>query len=92
MCNKAMQFRPEVAVVGLRALVAGDAERLAGEPASPERRVVRPGRESGGVGEAADPSEEVALGVAADVVCGNRSDVAVIDVAGGDHARHHQVL
>jgi hypothetical protein len=64
-----MQFWPEVAVVGLRALVAGDAERLAGEATGPERRVIRPGRESGGVGEPADTGKEVALGVAAEIVC-----------------------
>ena len=89
LCNKAMQFRPEVTVVGLRALVAGDAERLAGESPGPQRCIIRPGREAGGVGESADTSEEVALGVTADVVCGNRSDVAVIDVADRYHARRH---
>ena len=86
-----MQFRPEVAVVGLRALVPGDAERLAGEAAGPERRAVRPRRKSSGVGESADPSKEVALGVTANIACGNRSDVAVVNVARRDQARCHQI-
>ncbi len=79
-----MQFRPEVTVIRLRALAPSDAERLAGEAAGPEGLVLRPAGEPGGVGESADAREEVALGVAADIGGGNRSDVPVIDVAGRD--------
>lgn len=90
-CNKAMQFRPEVTVILLRALSSCDTERLAGEAARPDFFVVGPAGETAGVGEATDPSEEVAMAVTVQIVCGNRSDVSVIDVAGWDQARGHQV-
>nr|WP_057923043.1 hypothetical protein [Lysobacter capsici] len=90
-CNKAMQFRPEVTVVRLRALSSCDAERLAGEAACPDFLAVGPAGEPAGVREATDPGEEVALDVAAQIVCGNRSDVTVIHIAGWDQARGHQV-
>lgn len=86
-----MQFRPEVTVIRLRALSSRDAERLAGEAARPDFFVVGPAGEPTGEREATDPGEEVALAVAAQIVCGNRSDVTVIDVAGWDQARGHQV-
>ncbi|WP_251044286.1 MULTISPECIES: hypothetical protein [unclassified Lysobacter] len=90
-CNKAMQFRPEVTVIRPRALSARDAEGLAREAARPDRFLVGPAGEPAGVGKAADPGEEVALAVAAQIVCGNRSDVAVIDVARWDQAGSNQV-
>lgn len=86
-----MQFRPEVTVIRLRTLAPSDAERLAGEAAGPQRHVVGPPGEAGGVSESADAGEEVALGVAADISGGNRSDVPVIDVAGRDQLGPDQV-
>ena len=90
-CNKAAQLRPEVTVIRLRALSPCDAEGLAGEAARPDRFVVGPTGEPAGVGKAADPGEEVALPVATEIVSGNRSDIAVIDVAGRNQARRDQI-
>lgn len=83
-CNKAMQLRPEVTVIRLRALSSRDAERLARETTRPDFFVVGPAGEPAGVREATDPGEEVALLITAQIVCGNRSNVAVIDVAWRD--------
>ncbi|UJB19260.1 hypothetical protein L2D09_16290 [Lysobacter gummosus] len=91
LCNKPMQLRPEMTVIRLRALSACNAERLAGEAACPNFFVVGPAGEPAGVGETADAGEEVALTVSAQIVCGNRSDVAVIDVARRNQARLDQV-
>ncbi|WND80408.1 hypothetical protein RJ610_24560 [Lysobacter capsici] len=90
-CNKAMQFRPEVTVIRLRALSSRDAERLAGETARPDLFVVGPAGEPAGEREATDPGEEVALAVTAQIVCGNRSDVSVIDIASRDESSAHEI-
>jgi hypothetical protein len=91
LCNKPMQLRPEMAVIRLRALSACNAERLAGEAACPDLRLVRPAGEPAGVGEAADAGEEVALAIGAQIVWGNRSDVTVINIAGRDQAGRDQI-
>ncbi|KRB08046.1 hypothetical protein [Lysobacter sp. Root690] len=90
-CNKAMQLRPEVTVVLLRALSSRDAERLAREAARPDFFVVGPAGETAGVGEATEAGEEVALAVTVQIVCGNRSDVSVIDIASRDESGVHEI-
>jgi hypothetical protein len=66
--DKLKEDGPEVALVFLRFAFSGNGEGLAGGAACPQRPFVRPSGETGGVGPAADPSEEVALAEASKVV------------------------
>jgi hypothetical protein len=89
--DESEEDRPEVAFVGLRSAFAGDAEGLAGAGAGPEGPVVRPSSKSSCKGPAADPGEEVALGVAGEVVGSNIGDAPGVDVARRDQAGVDQV-
>ncbi len=66
--DKLKEDGPEVALVFLRFTFSGDGEGLAGGAARPQRPFVGPASKAGGVGPAADPGEEVALGVPAQVL------------------------
>jgi hypothetical protein len=61
--EEASAFRPEVAIIRHSAPDACDRERLARVAAGPERAVVGPSCEADGKAEAADPGEEMDLGV-----------------------------
>ena len=80
MLNKARQDRPEVAVIFLRKLAAGDAEGLAGETAGPDFRVVGDTGKSASKSKAADAGEEMALAVSIQVRSGNVFNATVIDI------------
>jgi hypothetical protein len=62
------------------------AERLAGAASGPDWFVVGPPGEPEGVGPAADPSEEVALGVAPKLVWSDIPDVSLIHLSIGQDA------
>lgn len=68
LCNKPMQLRPEVAVIRCGELPPRDGKRLAGEAAGPEFGVVRPARETRGVGETGNAAEEMALGEVSHII------------------------
>jgi hypothetical protein len=62
-----MELRPEVALVFDALALTGGAEGLAGAASGPDGLGVIPSGEAEGTGPNADPGEEVALGVAAQV-------------------------
>jgi hypothetical protein len=66
--DKLKEDGPEVALVFLRFAFPGNGEGLAGGAACPQRPFVGPASKAGGVGPAANPGEEVALGVSAQVL------------------------
>jgi len=66
--DKLKEDGPEVAFVLLRLALPGDGEGLAGGASGPQRSFVGPSGEAGGKAPASDPSEEVGLGVAPEVV------------------------
>src|SRR6185312_16345768 len=68
------------------ASLACRAERLAGTRTCPNRTVVRPPCPAEGVGPAADPGEEMALGVGAKVVRADIFDAPGVDIARRDVA------
>ena len=78
--EEASAFRPEVAIIRHSAPDACDRERLARVAAGPERAVVRPSCEADGKAEAADPGEEMDLGVSPKIGSLNCSDVTVVNV------------
>jgi hypothetical protein len=67
-CNKSMELWPEVALVFRAFALARDGEGLTWATPGPERPVVGPSCEASSVGPSADPSEEMALGEASEVV------------------------
>jgi len=69
--NETEEDGPEVALVRLALLFACGAEGLAGGASGPQGPVVGPSGEAGGVGPAADASEEMALDEAPEVIRGN---------------------
>ena len=69
--NEAEEDGPEVALVRRAFLLTGGAEGLAGGASGPQGPLVGPSGEAGGVGPAAKPGEEVALGEAPEVIRGN---------------------
>lgn len=71
---------------------AGDAERLAGAGAGPDRSIVRPSRETQGEGPDADPREEMALHIADQILGSNVSNVPPVDDARGNVTRADKVL
>lgn len=71
LCNKPMQFRPEVTVIRLRELPSCDGKRLAGEAARCDVPVVGDAREAAGKSEAADTGEEMLLTEASQVISEN---------------------
>jgi hypothetical protein len=71
LCNKPIQFRPEVAVIRLRELPPGDGKRLAGETARRDVPIVGNAGEAAGVGEAPDAGEEMLLTEAAQFISAN---------------------
>jgi hypothetical protein len=78
-----------VAFVIARLAFAGGAEWLAGARTCPNRSVIGPSGETQGVAPSTDAGEEMALGVASEVVGphidnGSRVDVAGCDVSGVD--------
>jgi hypothetical protein len=64
--------------------LAGGTEGLAGTRACPNRSVVGPSGEPEGVGPSGNAGEEVALGVATEVVGLDLEDASLVNVAGGD--------
>jgi hypothetical protein len=76
--------RPQVAFVIGRLAFAGGAEGLAGARACPNRSVVGPAGESEGDGPSADAGEEMALGVAGEIVGAHVNDASLVNVAAGD--------
>jgi hypothetical protein len=66
--DKLKEDGPEVALVFLRFAFSGNGEGLAGGAACPQGSLVGPASETGGVGPAADPSEEMALAETSKVV------------------------
>jgi hypothetical protein len=69
--DEAVEVGPEVSGVVNSGAFACDRERLAGATARPHRSVVGPPGKAEGVGPAADPGEEVALGKASEFIRGN---------------------
>jgi hypothetical protein len=69
--DEAPELGPEVTLVVKAALLAGNAERLAGAASGPDGAIVRPSGEPKGVGPAANAGEEMALGELAEVVGSN---------------------
>jgi hypothetical protein len=69
--DEAVEVGPEVSGVVNSDAFACDRERLAGAASGPHRPVVGPPGEAEGVGPAADPGEEVALGVSPKFIRGN---------------------
>jgi hypothetical protein len=61
--EESSDLRPEVAIIRDSAPDARDRERLAGITAGPQRAGVRPSGETGGKAEAADPGEEMDVGI-----------------------------
>ena len=79
--HEPIHFRPEVAVIFLAALLPGDTKGLAWIPAYPNRSVIGPACHSQPESEAADPGEEVDLGVSFEVIGLDFLYVAVVNVA-----------
>jgi hypothetical protein len=67
LCDEPMELRPEVALVFDAFALTGGAEGLAGTASGPDGSGVIPSGEAEGMGPDADPGEEMALGVAAQV-------------------------
>jgi hypothetical protein len=66
--DKLKEDGPEVALVRLRLAFSGNGERLAGGASGPQRSFVGPSGETGSEAPSSDPSEEVDLGKASQVV------------------------
>lgn len=66
-------------------------ERLTRTTARPNRSVVGPSRQSEGVAPSADASEEVALGVASEIIGLDILDISLVHVAWGNVPRRDQV-
>jgi hypothetical protein len=77
---------PKVAGVFEAPRLAGAAEGLAGATSCPNRSIVGPSGHAQGCGPDSDAGEEVALGVAAQVVGLDILDAPGVDVAVGDEA------
>ncbi len=75
---------PKVPLISKPAAFACDGERLAGAASSPHRPVIGPTCESEGVAPDADAGEEVALGIALEVVGSDIVDAPFIHVTGRD--------
>jgi hypothetical protein len=73
-----------VALVIERLPRTGGAEGLAGARACPNRSVVGPSGETEGDGPSGDTGEEMALGVAAEIVGSHVNDASFVNVATGD--------
>jgi hypothetical protein len=80
--DESERFGPQVPLVRRTFLLSGDRERLARGAGAPEGSVVGPAGETGGVGPSAKAGEEVALGVALEVVRSDIRDTPFVDVAG----------
>ena len=82
--DEAIELRPEVPVVGKSCALSGGAEGLTGAGAGPDGPVVGPSGETEGVGPDADPSKEVALGVAVEVRSSHVPNGSFIDISVSD--------
>lgn len=75
---------PEVTGVVETSAFAGGAERLTWTRAGPNRTLVTPPGAAERVAPDADPGEEVALGIASEVIGAHVLDAAVVDIAWRD--------
>jgi hypothetical protein len=82
--NEAIKVRPQMPWIICSRLSSSAAKRLARAGAAPKRSLIRPPSHSGGGAPSADSGEEVALGVACEVMGLNVLDGASINIAGGD--------
>jgi hypothetical protein len=78
--------RPEVPFVRLSFLLAGDGEGLTGAGAGPQWLIVRPSSKSSCIGPPANPGEEVALGIASEIVRSDINYAPVVNITRRDKA------
>jgi hypothetical protein len=89
--DEAVKSGPEVSFVGMAFPLASARKRLTWTGASPDGLVVGPSGKAKGEAPSADAGEEMALGVADEVVRPDIDDAPVVNVARRDQAGQDEV-